>query len=77
MIFWQVPGTKHKIPNDEVISIVVIGFCFQHGMMPTMQFGSTHEVIQDAKTHINVTVLEKSIDGIAYNIETQHLFLYS
>jgi hypothetical protein len=52
----------------------MIGFLFYHGMMPTMQFRSTDEVIQHSKVEINIAMLKKAINGITYDIQPEHFF---
>ena len=42
-----------------------------------MQFRATNEVIQYAKTQIDIAMLKKAIDGITYDIQPEHGFPHS
>ena len=65
---------KQNVPNDDIVTVIMVGLLGQPGMMPAVQLGAAYYVIQPTKAHISIAVLEESIHAVKNQMQCNDLF---
>ena len=61
---WQVPGTKERVPDDELVPVIVVGLADVRRVVPSVQLRPGDDVVERTETHVAVGVLEEPIHGV-------------
>lgn len=70
-IRWQIASPEQPILDDEMIPVFIVGFLRPHRVVPAMQLGTTHQIIEPAQLDVDIEMLKEPVYCVEHEVEAE------